>query len=143
MRRRGSPPRTAPRPGSACCSRWLLTGGAAVVIGAITLRLGGHYLPLSTIAWGLSIALLFGNVAALGSHTGLSNVPPVRIGPWSLADPRSMYYLVWVLVGLACLFSHNLLHSRHRARDARPARRQHRCCRASARTRTACGSRCS
>jgi hypothetical protein len=29
-----------------------LTGGAAVVIGAITLRLGGHYLPLSTIAWG-------------------------------------------------------------------------------------------
>jgi branched-chain amino acid transport system permease protein len=89
-----------------------LTGGAAVVIGAITLRLGGHYLPLSTIAWGLSIALLFGNVAALGSHTGLSNVPPVRIGPWSLLDPRSMYYLVWVLVGLAYLFCRNVLDSR-------------------------------
>jgi branched-chain amino acid transport system permease protein len=89
-----------------------LTGGAAVVIGAITLRLGGHYLPLSTIAWGLSIALLFGNVAALGSHTGLSNVPPVRIGPWSLLDPRSMYYLVWVLVGLAYLFCRNVLNSR-------------------------------
>jgi ABC-type branched-subunit amino acid transport system permease subunit len=49
---------------------------------------------------------------ALGSHTGLSNVPPVRIGAWSLLDPRSMYYLVWVLVGLAYLFCRNVLHSR-------------------------------
>ncbi|HYF20424.1 MAG TPA: branched-chain amino acid ABC transporter ATP-binding protein/permease [Ramlibacter sp.] len=89
-----------------------LSGGAAVVIGLITLRLGGHFLPLSTIAWGLSIALLFGNVQALGSHTGLSNIPPVRIGDWSLRDPRAMYYLVWVVVGLAYLFCRNVLHSR-------------------------------
>src|SRR5437868_12450605 len=33
-----------------------LTGLSALVIGALTLRLGGHFLPLSTIAWGLSIA---------------------------------------------------------------------------------------
>ncbi len=89
-----------------------LTGGAAVIIGLITLRLGGHFLPLSTIAWGLSIALLFGNVQALGSHTGLSNVPPVRIGSWSLLDPRNMYYLIWVIVGLAYLFCRNVLDSR-------------------------------
>src|SRR4029079_16127860 len=30
----------------------LLTGGSALVIGLVTLRLGGHFLPLSTIAWG-------------------------------------------------------------------------------------------
>jgi branched-chain amino acid transport system permease protein len=90
----------------------LLTGGAAVVIGAITLRLGGHFLPLSTIAWGLSIPLLFGNVEALGSHTGLSNIPPVTIGSWSLLDPRAVYYLVWVLVGAAYLFCRNVLGSR-------------------------------
>src|SRR6185369_2978696 len=29
-----------------------LTGAAALAIGALTLRLGGHFLPLSTIAWG-------------------------------------------------------------------------------------------
>ena len=38
----------------------LITCTSAVVIGALTLRLGGHYLPLSTIAWGLSISLLSG-----------------------------------------------------------------------------------
>jgi branched-chain amino acid transport system permease protein len=89
-----------------------LTCGAALVIGLLTLRLGGHFLPLSTIAWGLSIAMLFGNVEALGRHTGLSNVPPLRIGSWSLASSQAMYYLIWTVVGLACLFSRNLLSSR-------------------------------
>jgi branched-chain amino acid transport system permease protein len=89
-----------------------LTGLSALAIGLLTLRLGGHFLPLSTIAWGLSIAMLFGNVDALGRHTGLSNIPALTIGTFSLADPRAIYYLVWVLVGLAMLFSHNLLQSR-------------------------------
>ncbi|MBT2324432.1 branched-chain amino acid ABC transporter ATP-binding protein/permease [Variovorax paradoxus] len=90
----------------------LLTGLSALAIGLLTLRLGGHFLPLSTIAWGLSIAMLFGNVDALGRHTGLSNIPPLTIGGLSLADPRAIYYLIWAVVGLACLFSHNLLQSR-------------------------------
>jgi branched-chain amino acid transport system permease protein len=90
----------------------LLTGLSALAIGMLTLRLGGHFLPLSTIAWGLSIALLFGNIDALGRHTGLSNIPALSIGNWSLAGPRSIFYLIWILVGLAYLFSHNLLRSR-------------------------------
>jgi branched-chain amino acid transport system permease protein len=89
-----------------------LTGTAALLIGLLTLRLGGHFLPLSTIAWGLSIALLFGNMDALGRHTGMSNIPPLRIGSFSLVDPRAMYYLIWVLVGLVFLFSYNVLQSR-------------------------------
>jgi len=90
----------------------LVTGAAALAIGALTLRLGGHFLPISTIAWGLSIAMLFGNLEALGRHTGLSNIPALRLGPWSLADARSIYYLIWVLVGLATWFAYNLLQSR-------------------------------
>src|SRR6476660_4114012 len=56
----------------------LLTGLSALAIGMLTLRLGGHFLPLSTIAWGLSIAMLFGNVDALGRPNGLSNITPLR-----------------------------------------------------------------
>lgn len=87
----------------------VLTGGAALTIGAITLRLGGHFLPLSTIAWGLSIALVFGNMKMLGSHTGLSNIPAIHVGSWSLIEPRALYYLVWAMVGLAYLFCRNVL----------------------------------
>ena len=32
-----------------------LTGLSALVVGVITLRMSGHYLPLATIAWGLSL----------------------------------------------------------------------------------------
>jgi branched-chain amino acid transport system permease protein len=89
-----------------------LTGLSALAIGLLTLRLGGHFLPLSTIAWGLSIAMLFGNVDALGRHTGLSNIPPLSVAGWSLADPRAIYYLIWGLVALAFWFSYNVLNSR-------------------------------
>ena len=90
----------------------VLTGLAALAIGALTLRLSGHYLPLSSIAWGLSISLLFGNIDALGRHTGMSSIPALMFGPWSLVDPRSIYYLIWALVGLCCWFSYNVLQSR-------------------------------
>ena len=90
----------------------LLTGLSALAIGMLTLRLGGHFLPLSTIAWGISIAMIFGNVDALGRHTGIANIPALTIGSWSLADRRAMYYLIWIVLGLALLFSRNLLQSR-------------------------------
>jgi branched-chain amino acid transport system permease protein len=89
-----------------------LTAAVALAIGVLTLRLGGHFLPLSTIAWGLSIALLFGNVDAFGRHTGLSSVPPLSLGGWSLVEPQAIYYLIWALVGLAFVFNRNLLQSR-------------------------------
>ncbi|MBT9287885.1 branched-chain amino acid ABC transporter ATP-binding protein/permease [Prosthecodimorpha staleyi] len=88
------------------------TGLAALLIGAVTLRLGGHFLPLSTIAWGISIFYLFGNFEALGSHTGLSGIPPVSIGAIALIDSRAVYWLIWAAVGAGALFGANLLDSR-------------------------------
>jgi branched-chain amino acid transport system permease protein len=90
----------------------VLTGTGALAIGLLTLRLGGHFLSLSTIAWGLSIAMLFGNIDALGRHTGIANIPALQFGAWSLATPQSIYYLIWGLLGAACWFSHNVLQSR-------------------------------
>src|SRR5262249_15486061 len=43
-----------------------LTGSVAAILGAVTLRLEGHFLPLSTIAWGIAIYYLFGNTEWLG-----------------------------------------------------------------------------
>ncbi|RZI79163.1 MAG: branched-chain amino acid ABC transporter permease, partial [Rubrivivax sp.] len=41
-----------------------LTAGSALLVGLITLRMSGHYLPLATIAWGLSLYYLMGNLDA-------------------------------------------------------------------------------
>jgi branched-chain amino acid transport system permease protein len=90
----------------------VLTAAVAWGLGAITLRLSGHFLPLATIAWGLSLYFLFGNLGFLGGHTGLGGIPPLRVGAWSLASPRSLGVVIWTVLLLALWALHNLLDSR-------------------------------
>ena len=90
----------------------LLTGLVATVLGAATLRLGGHFLPLSTIAWGVAIFFLFGNIDAIGRYSGLSGIPAISIGPISLGGNLAMYCFIWALLGIVMLLCRNLLDSR-------------------------------
>ena len=89
-----------------------LTAGLAWGLGAITLKLSGHYLPLCTIAWGLSLYFLFGNMDALGGHTGIGGLPPLLLAGLSLASPRSLGPLIWAVLLLSLWMLHNLLDSR-------------------------------
>jgi branched-chain amino acid transport system permease protein len=90
----------------------LLTALVATVLGAATLRLGGHFLPLSTIAWGVAIFFLFGNIDAIGRYSGLSGIPAITIGPISLSGNVAMYCFIWGLLGIVMLLCRNLLDSR-------------------------------
>ncbi|WP_371323986.1 branched-chain amino acid ABC transporter ATP-binding protein/permease [Dechloromonas sp. ZY10] len=89
-----------------------LTAAVALCLGFITLRMGGHYLPLGTIAWGISLYFLFGNVEFLGGHTGITGIPTVSLFGWELKSGREFYYLIWLVVLLAMLSVRNLLDSR-------------------------------
>jgi branched-chain amino acid transport system permease protein len=89
-----------------------LTGVVAAFLGAITLRLGGHFLPLGTIAWGLSIYFLFGNMDSLGRNNGITGVPPISIGSVSLEPSYAIYYLIWIVLAVATIVIANLLGSR-------------------------------
>jgi ABC-type branched-subunit amino acid transport system ATPase component/ABC-type branched-subunit amino acid transport system permease subunit len=88
------------------------TALAALAIGVLTLRLGGHFLSLSTVAWGISIYFLFGNIAGLGQNSGISGIPPIRIGSMALISSQAMFYLIWLILALAMLACANLLNSR-------------------------------
>ena len=89
-----------------------LTGASAAAIGALTVRLSGHYLPLGTIAWSLSLFYLFGNLEFVGAHDGLSGIPPLTLGFLSLASGRAMFPLIWLAVVAAIAMTANLLDSR-------------------------------
>src|SRR5690625_367099 len=71
-----------------------ITAIMALIIGAITLRLSGHFLPLGTIAWRLSLYYLFGNLEFLGQHDGISGIVPLSFFGISLAGGRQIYYLI-------------------------------------------------
>ncbi len=90
----------------------LLTGCVALLLGLLTLRLSGHYLPLGTIAWGISLYFLFGNLDFLGGYTGISGIPPVALFGYPLLRAPQFYYLVWPLLLAALLLTRNLLDSR-------------------------------
>ena len=90
----------------------VITFAVAWFLGSITLKLSGHYLPLCTIAWGLSLYFLFGNLELLGGHTGITGVPPLVVAGFSLASPRVLGLLIWAVLLLALWALHNLLDSR-------------------------------
>lgn len=89
-----------------------LTLVIAAVLGALTLRLSGHYLPLGTIAWGLSLSYLFGNLEFLGGHTGLSGMPALSLFGIALDRAEALFYLIWAVLLVAVLVTLNLLDSR-------------------------------
>jgi branched-chain amino acid transport system ATP-binding protein/branched-chain amino acid transport system permease protein len=89
-----------------------ITGAAALVLGLLTVRLSGHYLPLGTIAWGLSLYFLFGELELFHRHDGITAIPPFNLAGWDLYDSRGIYYVIWACVLLAALATRNLLDSR-------------------------------
>ena len=89
-----------------------LTFAVSVFLGFITLRLSGHYLPLGTIAWGISLFYLFSNIEFLGGYTGISSLPEINLFGLALDTGRKFDYLIWALALLALLSVDNLLDSR-------------------------------
>ena len=89
-----------------------LTAVIALFLGFITLRLSGHYLPLGTIAWGIAIYFLLGNLEWLGKYSGIAEIPPLTVLGVRFGDGRTFYYLIWAVTLLALLAARNLLDSR-------------------------------
>jgi ABC-type branched-subunit amino acid transport system ATPase component/ABC-type branched-subunit amino acid transport system permease subunit len=89
-----------------------ITLAVAYVLGFITLRMSGHYLPVATIAWGMSLYYLFGNSEALGLFTGFGNIPALKIIGAEIKSERSFYWLIWLAVMASVWLSLNILNSR-------------------------------
>jgi ABC-type branched-subunit amino acid transport system ATPase component/ABC-type branched-subunit amino acid transport system permease subunit len=89
-----------------------VTALAAWLLGFITLRMRGHYLPLATLAWGISLFYLFGTLPGLGGFTGVSGLPPLRVAGFALTDQRAFYVLAWSITLAALWATANLLDSR-------------------------------
>ena len=88
------------------------TAALALCLGFITLRMKGHYLPLATIAWGISLYYVFGNLEALGGHTGMTGIPALTVAGIELKDERRYFFLIWAITLAALWATHNLLDSR-------------------------------
>ena len=84
----------------------------ALVLGAITLRMSGHYLPLATICWGLVLYYTMGNMDWLGKYDGLLGVPTLHVFGHDLGTGRGLHVIIWIFALAAALLLTNLLDSR-------------------------------
>src|SRR6201746_387467 len=89
----------------------LVSGIAAVLLGIVTVRLSGHYLPLGTIAWGIGLFYLFSKLEFLGRNDGIQGIPPLSIGSLRMIDPGTIYFAIWIAVLVSALLTTNLLDS--------------------------------
>ena len=96
----------------------LLTGVAAsalagIVVGSITLRLKGHFLPLATLAIGIATSAAIVAAGPLtGGASGLGQIPPLALGSFELVNERAFAIVVWSIVAVAGGGFSQLLHSR-------------------------------
>lgn len=89
-----------------------ITLSVGYLLGLITLSMGGHYLPLATIAWGMSLYFLMGTIEQFGGFTGITGIPAVSIAGLSLEKESHFYYFIWTVVLAALWAVANLLDSR-------------------------------
>jgi ABC-type branched-subunit amino acid transport system ATPase component/ABC-type branched-subunit amino acid transport system permease subunit len=85
-----------------------MAGGTAYLLGLITSRISGHYLPLATIAWCASFFYLFGVLPGLGGFNGFGEIPPL----FPSISRGTAAALVGVVLTGATLCCANLLSSR-------------------------------
>jgi len=85
----------------------------ALLLGGLTVRLKGHFLPLSTIAWQVALYILAGNLVGLtGGHTGLTDLPPLVLLGLPLDSAFRYAFLGLFLLVLFILALGNLRRSR-------------------------------
>lgn len=89
-----------------------LSAAVAWALGSVTVRLSGHYLPLGTIAWGLSLYFLFGNLEFLGGHTGIAGLPALTLAGFELRSVRQLGLFTWGVLLVTLWALNNLLDSR-------------------------------
>jgi branched-chain amino acid transport system permease protein len=90
----------------------VLAMAAALLLGLLTLRMSGHYLPLATICWGLALNYAMANVEWLGKYDGILGIPSMRLLGVDLGTGRGLHPLVWAIALIAALVVMHLLDSR-------------------------------
>jgi branched-chain amino acid transport system permease protein len=86
----------------------LVAGALALVIGMISLRTRGVYFIMITLAFAQMVFYLFISLRQYGGEDGLNLKGPSLFPGLNLADDRTFYYVVLVVV-LACLWWLNRL----------------------------------
>ncbi len=97
----------------------MVTGGVAYVIGLPVLRLRGHYLAMATLGIGVVVFILLRENLGLpqmnltGGLDGVSAIPRLRIGDFTIWPVERYFVLVWIFAFIVIALGLNMVNSRY------------------------------
>ena len=84
----------------------------AILVGAPSLKLKGHYLAMATLAFGIIIYIIFNEeIEWTGGPDGMSGIPGLSLFGFEFDSAISYFYLVWGFVFAAFIFTINIIQS--------------------------------
>jgi branched-chain amino acid transport system permease protein len=90
----------------------IVTAIVALLVGAPSLKLRGHYLAMATLAFGIIVYIIFNEEAAwTGGPDGMTGIPGLSLFGFEFDSIVKYYYLVWTFVIAVFIFTANLIQS--------------------------------
>jgi len=90
----------------------LVASLCGLIIGFPCLRARMFYLAMATLAFGLSMTIIFKNWTGLtGGVSGMGGIPAAGIGPFLFNGFVSYYYLVWIITAVMLFLVYRLTRS--------------------------------
>jgi branched-chain amino acid transport system permease protein len=87
----------------------LLAALGGLVLALPSLRLKGHYLAMATLSFGLLMSLGFVEAEFFtGGVDGFGGIPFPALGPFEVRTAPTLYWLVWITVGMALVVAYNI-----------------------------------
>lgn len=84
----------------------------AILVGAPSLKLRGHYLAMATLAFGIIIYIIFNEeIEWTGGPDGMSGIPGLSLFGFEFDSAIRYFYLVWSFVFAAFIFTVNIIQS--------------------------------
>lgn len=84
----------------------------ALLVGAPSLKLRGHYLAMATLAFGIIVFIIFNEeIEWTGGPDGMGEIPGLSLFGFALDTVERYYYLVWLFVFAALIFTINIIQS--------------------------------
>jgi len=84
----------------------------ALLVGAPSLKLKGHYLAMATLAFGIIVYIIFNEETEwTGGPDGMSGIPGLSIFGFGFDSVEKYYYLVWGIVFIVFIFTINVIQS--------------------------------
>jgi len=89
-----------------------VTALVALLVGAPSLKLRGHYLAMATLAFGIVIFIIFNEeIEWTGGPDGMSGIPGLSLFGFEFDSVKRYFYLVWGFVFAAFIFTINIIQS--------------------------------